>query len=111
MSGRDRWLEAPCDDSGLCRDVSKMVSRSTHVDRCLARGDGWLLLADIAPLTAGHCLFVHTEHIPRSARLTQGLYERRALDVAAIRHRFELAGLDTVIVEHGSGDVRQPGDC
>jgi diadenosine tetraphosphate (Ap4A) HIT family hydrolase len=111
MSGRDLRPLAPCDASGLCEEVEAISCDAGRSDRCVAVGDGWAILVDIAPLALGHCLFAHFEHLPRSVLLREATY----LDRARLIDRFTAAirrnGLHPLLVEHGSGDRPGREDC
>lgn len=100
-----------CDESGLCDEVAALANGGAST-RLIDRWGSALIVADIAPIVVGHVLVVASEHVPRVSRLSASARDDLDLAVSVADYKLrKRLGSDTVIVEHGSGDVSAPGDC
>lgn len=102
----------PCDDSGLCEEIDRLVSRGIRSARSVSVGSGWTTLVDVAPLARGHLLYVTETHVPSLAALPfhERVAQLHCLDAVATwlgEHLQE----DVLRVEHGAADVGTRFDC
>ncbi|WP_420446475.1 HIT family protein [Candidatus Poriferisodalis sp.] len=108
-----------CDDSKLCDEIAGAVDGIAFHEiyagdppsRIIGQSDNFLLICDISPIVAGHCLLVPRHHYLAFGHIPGNLANEFETFRAECEHLVGSIFGSPTVLEHGSSSTMSPSAC